>query len=106
MTGSRPRRDPRRRRDAAMLRKEGGMSNRRFPAPTGLCLLVTLALLPVLPAAGPRALHAQTTTCPTLTSGEELREPPVIEAKDHKIDTTFKLEEKTLCVPVTGSSGV
>src|SRR5262249_15166852 len=52
------------------------------------------------------ALHAQTATaCPPLASGQELREPPVIAAKDHKIDTVFKLEEKSFCAPAVQSSG-
>jgi FtsP/CotA-like multicopper oxidase with cupredoxin domain len=65
-------------------------------------LLPALALC--LPGGAARAESAAI-TCPTVTTGEELREPPVIAARGGKIDTTFRVEERELCVPVTGSGG-
>jgi len=41
-----------------------------------------------------------TITCPPVQTGQELRKIPEIRAKDHVLNTTFKLEMKQECVPV------
>jgi len=74
------------------------MPSSRFPREAALWLTLALAALPVATA------RAQT-TCPAVTAGQELQEPPVIAAKNGKIDTTFRLEEKQLCVPVPQNDG-
>jgi FtsP/CotA-like multicopper oxidase with cupredoxin domain len=76
------------------------MSRQRF----GFVAAAGCWLLAVLPGLAGGVARAQP-TCPTVTSGEELREPPVIAAQHGKIDTTFRVEEQQLCVPVIGSGG-
>jgi FtsP/CotA-like multicopper oxidase with cupredoxin domain len=68
-----------------------------------LCMALA-AVAPFLPGRAARAQSAPI-NCPAVSSGEELREPPVIAASSGKIDTTFRIEEKQLCVPVTQSGG-
>lgn len=60
------------------------------------CLITLLALA----GATAQAQDSTTPTCPAVQTGQELREPPVIEAKNHKIETTFKVEMRKQCVPV------
>jgi FtsP/CotA-like multicopper oxidase with cupredoxin domain len=57
---------------------------------------LTVAFATLAPAAG----ADEATVCPPVVVGEELRTVPELVARNGKLQTTFSVEMKTLCVPV------